>query len=349
MAFVEVQDGAIWERALLELPNNHILQSFAWGEFKSRHGWGVRRLLWRGETGPRAAAQILTRRMGPFRMAYVPKGPVLDYKDTTLLEEVLAALEKVAHAAGAIFIKLDPDWPEGEEAVRERLTRRGWRRGEEVQFRNTLLVDLEPGEEKILAAMKSKTRYNVRLAGRRGVEVVPTGEGELALFYRMYQETSRRNRFVIRPFDYYRDLWESFLREGLARFFLARYQGEVLAGLILFRYGTRAWYMYGASIAKHRNLMPNNALQWEAMRWAKGEGVKSYDLWGAPEPGEADPMAGVYRFKAGFGGRLVRHIGAHDYPVSAPLYWLYGQVIPRTLALLRTGDPARRGLPAGPS
>ncbi|NIO67757.1 MAG: peptidoglycan bridge formation glycyltransferase FemA/FemB family protein [Anaerolineae bacterium] len=191
--------------------------------------------------------------------------------------------------------------------------------------------------------MKAKTRYNIRLAARRGVRVRVGGPDDLALFYEMYAETGRRDDFIIRPFAYYQDAWGAFVEAGLACLFLAEYEGEPLAGLIAFRFGQRAWYMYGASTEKHRNLMPNHLLQWEAIRWAKGEGCTVYDMWGAPDVlSEDDPLWGVYRFKEGFGGQFVRHIGAYDYPVSRPLYWFYTVLMPRYLDLLRARH-RRRG------
>jgi lipid II:glycine glycyltransferase (peptidoglycan interpeptide bridge formation enzyme) len=159
----------------------------------------------------------------------------------------------------------------------------------------------------------------------------------------MYAETSRRDDFFIRPFAYYHDAWGAFVEADLARLFLAKYEGEPLAGLIAFRFGQRAWYMYGASTEKHRNLMPNHLLQWEAIRWAKGEGCTVYDMWGAPDVlNEDDPLWGVYRFKEGFGGQFVSHIGAYDYPVSRFLYGLYTVLIPRYFCLLRARH-RRRG------
>jgi peptidoglycan pentaglycine glycine transferase (the first glycine) len=166
---------------------------------------------------------------------------------------------------------------------------------------------------------------------------------DLPLFYDMYAETGRRDDFIIRPFAYYLDAWGAFVEAGLACLFLAEYEGEPLAGLIAFHLGQRAWYMYGASTDKHRNLMPNHLLQWEAIRWAKGEGCTVYDMWGAPDVlSEDDPLWGVYRFKEGFGGQFVRHIGAYDYPVSQPFYSFYTVLMPRYLDLLRARHRRRR-------
>jgi len=140
----------------------------------------------------------------------------------------------------------------------------------------------------------------------------------------------------VRPFGYYRAIWERFLAEGLGHLLLTEFGGEPIAGLILFRYGPTAWYFYGASTAKARDLMPNHALQWAAMRWAKAHGCTRYDWWGAPNAlEESDPMWGVYRFKQGFGGEFISHIGAWDFPVNKGLYWAYTRAMPRVLDIMR--------------
>jgi len=344
MKVIEVIEHDLWNNALLQLPYQHVLQSYEWGQFKARHGWKPLRLLFEKNGSVQAAASILKRRLPylPLCIMYVPKGPALDYSDDELLEYVLAALEDVAKRHHAIFIKIDPDVcldelssPAAE--VITTLEKRGWRlSSEQIQFRNTVLIDLTREENDLLKAMKSKTRYNVRLAARRGVKVRIGGPDDLSLFYEMYAETSARDGFIIRPFDYYCDAWQSFTKANLAQLFIAEYEGQPLAGLILFRFGKKAWYMYGASRNLHRNLMPNHLLQWEAMRWAKAQGCTVYDLWGAPDVlDESDPLWGVYRFKEGFGGRFVRHIGAYDYPSSRFLYQFYTVIVPGYLEMLR--------------
>ncbi len=348
----EVADGSLWNEAVARSSWSHVLQSFEWGEFKARYGWRPTRLLFEEDGQVRAVASVLCRQLPPFPLCvmYVPKGPLLDYSDSQLLNCVLASLEKLARARRAIFIKIDPDVRLEEGRVIEALWARGWRpSSEQIQFRNTILIDLRQSEDELLAGMKAKTRYNVRLAARRGVKVRTGSLGDLVLFYQMYTETSRRDGFIIRPFSYYHDIWGAFIGAGLARLFLAEYEGEPLAGLIAFRFGQRAWYMYGASTEKHRHRMPNHLLQWEAMCWAKSEGCTVYDLWGAPDVlSEDDPLWGVYRFKEGFGGQFVRHIGAYDYPVSRPLYWLYTVLMPRYLDLLRARHRRRNGLASTP-
>jgi len=351
MVQVQVTDATGWDRAMLALPNPHILQSWLWGEFKSRHGWSAARFLF--EEGGRtvAAASVLERRLPhlPLAILYVPKGPALNWTDADLAGRVLAELERLARRRRALFVKIDPDvyyagaTPSlssrpacGLEAARL-LTARGWRfSDEQVQFRNTLLLDLTRSEENLLAAMKPKTRYNVRLAERRGVSVRPGSSTDLDLFYRLYAETGQRDGFIIRPLDYYRDAWGRFLDEGLAHMLLAEAGGEVVAGLILFVFGATAWYMYGASADRHRELMPNHLLQWEAIRLARSLGCTLYDLWGAPERlDESDPMWGVVRFKLGLGGEMARGLGAWDYPANRLGYRLYAAAMPRYLGWRR--------------
>ena len=337
-----VSDPTEWNKALGRLPDSHVLQTWEWGAFKGRHGWQTEHWLWVGNGNPRAAALTLRRPVGPLstQVMYVPKGPAFDHADRSLLARVLSDLERLARERRALVVKIDPDvradTPAG-GAVVALLRERGWlASAEQVQFRNTLLLDLTPSLDAILARMKSKWRYNVRLATRRGVTVRLGGVEDLPLLYRMYQETSQRDRFIIRPESYYRDAWGSFVEAGLAQPLIADVEGEPVAMVVLFRFGRRAWYMYGASRTAHRDRMPNHLLQWEAIRWAKAQGCTIYDLWGAPdELDESDPMWGVYRFKQGFGAEFVRHIGAYDYPVSRWDYWLYTTLAPRALALMR--------------
>lgn len=352
MQVLHIDDQPTWDRALLALPNPQVLQSWAWGAFKSRQGWTAARLLFQ-EAGQVVAAASVLRRTLPFLPAsvlYVPRGPIVDWTDSERVGNVLAALERLAREWKAISIKIDPDvyYPDHAPGFSTRpacapetagmLSDRNWRFSvEQIQFRNTLLLDLDRSEEDLLASMKQKTRYNVRLAMRRGVQVRIGTEADLPVFYDLYAETARRDGFPIRPPEYYYDAWRTFLEAQQAFLLLAEVDGDAVAGLILLTFGPVAWYMYGASSERHRNLMPNNLLQWEAMRCARAAGCKLYDLWGAPnQPNESDPMWGVVRFKFGLGGELAEGLGAWDFPASRAGYWLYMELIPRYLAWLRS-------------
>lgn len=347
-----IQDRVTWNSCLVTLPTANVLQSWDWGDFKSRWGWSARRLWWVADAAPVAAAQILKRPIPntPWNFLYVTKGPVLDYGNTALTNLVLADLETYARRAGALFIKIDPDVPRylGEpqpnqilepqgQKMLDLLARRGWRFStEQIQFRNTVLLELTPEPVELLAAMKNKWRYNINLAERRGVTIRRGGVEDIPLFYQMYAETARRDGFLIRPAAYYQDVWQQFITAGQAEILLAAVEDEVVAGLILFLFGRTAWYMYGASTGQQRQLMPNHLLQWSAICRARERGCTFYDMWGAPDVfDESDRMWGVYRFKTGFGGQVVQGLGAFDYPVNRPLYWAFMAALPRLRAWLR--------------
>jgi peptidoglycan pentaglycine glycine transferase (the first glycine) len=362
MKLANLPDRQAWHEHLAGLPGAHLLQSWDWGDFKSRYGWSARRLAWTNDLGAScralAAASVLRRGRFP-AILYVPRGPALDWRDTETRRRVLGDLENLARHDRAIFVKIDPEvvvanGPPGDpatcpaplgEEVRQDLLARGWTFStDQIQFRNTVLLDLRPDEADLLAAMKQKTRYNVRLAARRGVQVRAGTPADLDLLYRMYAETSVRDGFVIRSPAYYRDAWSAFVADGLAQPFIAELSGEPLAALIVFRFGATATYMYGMSTASHRELMPNHLLQWEAIRWAKAQGCATYDFWGAPDEFKPDdPMWGVWKFKEGFGGQFVQTLGAWDF-VAAPLaYDLYTRLLPRLLAVMqRRGRQATR-------
>lgn len=343
-----------WAQAMAKLPHAHALQSWTWGAFKSRWGWQMQPALMtiaESSWEPLAAAMILKRRVPrlPFSILYVPRGPLLNYQDRSLRTQVLTQLEKIARQEKAIFIKIDPEvvnaWgvtgerssPLG-SSFRKELQQRGWRfSADQIQFRNTVELPLDADEDTLLGAMHSKTRYNIRLAARKGITVRTGTPADFPAIVNMYQETAVRDGFTIRPATYYLDAWQSFYDEGMAQPLLAEFAGDPIAAVVLIRYGERVIYMYGASTEKERNRMPNHLLQWEAIRWAKSQEAAVYDFWGAPnEFIETDSMWGVWRFKQGFNGEVVRHIGAWDYPARPFWYWVYTAVMPKYLDFLRS-------------
>jgi len=353
-----VTDRVEWDRTVAVLPGGHLLQSWDWGQLKGRHGWSAERLAWYdSHKQPAACVQILTRSVilpggvGRLCVRYSPRGPCLDWSDGDLSKQVLDALQARSVERGTVFVKVDPETPDSPqplapspdpasssaESIQRILRASGWRpSSEQVQFRNTMVLDLRASEDQLLAGMKQKTRYNLRLAERRGVVVRPAGLEDLDQLYRMYAETSLRDGFVIRDRAYYNDAWGTFLNNGQAQPFLAEVEGQAVAGLMVFRLGRRAWYLYGMSRELHRELMPTYLLQWEAIRWARREGCEAYDFWGAPDRLDPqDPLWGVYRFKEGFGSRLVSGVGAWDFTVRPRLYWFYTAVLPRVLGLMR--------------
>jgi peptidoglycan pentaglycine glycine transferase (the first glycine) len=225
------------------------------------------------------------------------------------------------------------------------LVRRGWRlSSDQIQFKNTVLIDLHPSEEEMLARMKQKTRYNIRLAEKKGVLVRIGTMEDLDMLYKMYAETSVRDGFVIRDNGYYQTVWKTFMssEEPTCEPLIADVDGEPVAGIFVFYFAGRAYYVYGMSRNAHREKMPTYLLQWEAMKRAKAKGCDVYDLWGAPDVfDESDSMWGVYRFKEGLGGEVVRTLGAWDFAPNPFWYKMYSEIIPRVLGLMRSRGKAR--------
>jgi lipid II:glycine glycyltransferase (peptidoglycan interpeptide bridge formation enzyme) len=311
-----------WDEFVSRDPRGHLLQTWAWGELKCAFGWTPMRLAIEQDGSPVAGAQILFRQLGPWTMAYIPKGPILPQQDDALVEHLWQAIHGYCRRMRAITLKVEPEWYDEEETHHLWLTRSGFRPSAEcVQPRRTIVVDLQPASDEILARMKSKWRYNINLSRRKGVEVCTGSMADLDTFHQLMRITGERDRFAIHSLPYYRRAVELFEPQGRVHLFVACYEGRPLAMLLAYAFNRQSWYMYGASSNAHRDLMPNHQLQWCAMQWARGLGCLQYDLWGIPDVAEDSPtqaLQGVYRFKDGFGGRVVRYVGAYDY-MYAPL------------------------------
>lgn len=339
IGWTEIEDANAWAHTLATLPSAHVLQSWAWGAFKSRWGWSARR--WASAD---CAVQVLRRNAGPFCVLYATKGPAA--RDLAGYERGLQLIEAQARDQRAIWAKVDGDPPTSSvawspadlDALRALLRRRGWLPSpDQIQFRNTMLTDVDAADEALLSRMGSKCRYNVRLSERRGVRVrmsQPMSASDAELLYGLYAETGARDGFRVREKLYYLDAWRTMGGAG----FIAEHESVPLAGLIVFKHGRRAWYFYGMSGAAGREHMPNHLLQWHALRWARDNGCAVYDWWGAPETlVETDAMWGVYRFKEGFGAAFAEGIGAWDYAPNRALYRASVEALPKVRGIIRRG------------
>jgi len=347
---------AEWKEFLAAHPETHLLQTGEWGELKSAFGWEAARVIV-GDCG----AQILFRKLPlGFTLGYMPKGPVFSDQCSVISEQFWAEVDEVCRARRAIFLKIEPvEWEcddsrrriakSGDFALQVKIEPVEWECDDSrrriaksgdfalrasphnIQPRRTIIVDLRGSGEEILARMKQKCRYNIRLAEKKGVAVRTWDD--VAAFHRMVLATGERDVFGVHSLEYYRRAYDLFHEAGMCEMLVAEYEGRPLAALMVFARGKRAWYFYGASTDESRNLMPTYLLQWEAMRWAKARGCEEYDLWGVPDEDEAtleanfetrrDGLWGVYRFKRGFGGELRRAAGALDRVYNLPLYRLY--------------------------
>jgi lipid II:glycine glycyltransferase (peptidoglycan interpeptide bridge formation enzyme) len=312
--------------------NEEMLQSGFWGQFKHEHGWQPHsfRVSLTGERAGSFGLLVLTRRLARlFSIAYIPFGPVMD--PGTGRGDFLSSLARAVRAhlpSRTLFLRFDLPWDKAGEAPYARGPQKVEKAASDMQPASTVLVDIQPQLEQVLGSMKSKTRYNVRLASKKGVSVEEGGPGDFDAWYALYEETARRDRIGFHSRGYYRDLLQESDRypgaKPAVKLLLARHEGDLLAGNIVTFWKTRAAYLYGASSGEKRNLMPTYALQWEAIRLAREAGCASYDLFGVPPKPDPDhPMFGLYQFKTGFSDRVLERWGTWDAPYRPLLYGMY--------------------------
>lgn len=316
---------ADWNKFVAQHPDTHLLQTGEWGELKSGFGWKPVRIVI-GDEG----VQILFRKLPlGFSIGYIPK--------TNIRKQLFSEMDAACKTNRAIFLKIEPDLWENQKPETPVLSKADGcnlklrTSPHNIQPPRTIIVDLSDREEVILARMKQKTRYNIRLAEKKGVTVRPWDD--IDAFHRMMLITGGRDGFGIHSRDYYKRAYELLYAKGMGEILVAEYAGKPLAALFVARNGKRAYYLYGASTDEERNRMPTYLLQWEAMKWAKARGCKEYDLWGVPDEDEEMLEAnfetrhaglwGVYRFKRGFGGELKRAAQAMDRVYNPLLYWVY--------------------------
>lgn len=309
----------------------HPLQSWEWGEFRKKTGviverWGVwekRRL--------KSAFQITIHPVPKtsYTVGYLPKSLFPSRAQVQVLE-------KVAKKHNCIFIRVEPKVEAQEVNNRQfnYLKRWGFAKGRRLFTKYNFVLDLTKSEEELLQQMKSKTRYNIRLAQRKGVEVrIDNSKKAFARYLTLMEETTKRQGFYAHTREYHEKMWESLKRsskrEGKksnkqlkADLMLARYRDEIVTTWVLFQFGETMYYTYGASTRKYRQVMANNLVMWEAIRLAKERGCKYFDMWGAlgPNPSKNDPWYGFHRFKEGYGGRLVEYVGTYDLVIRPVLY-----------------------------
>jgi len=344
-----------------QLPqSSNFLQSAYWGIFKSRFGWQAHAFRYR--EGP---FLLLERKLpGGFSLLYAPH-PFEDSDSETGKDWNTLVTELRDRFGGRkICIRFDLPWnaESGDPSqVLETLGVHGLHKAVmDIQPPSTVIVPLAASEEEQLKAMKSKTRYNIRLAARKGVVTREEDEQFVDSWYELYRETAERDRISIHSREYYRQIFETAdhlskspdMESGFhidqkgkksedngepnsvktarppgLRIISARHEGDLLASIIVALYGRRATYLYGASSNRKRNLMASYAVQQAAMNLARREGCTSYDLFGIPPADDPEhPMHGLYRFKTGFGGRIIHRAGAWDLPLSRLGYPVYRRI-----------------------
>lgn len=313
-----------WIIFLKDYPNAHLLQMGEWGELKKDFGWKPIRIILNNEVG----CQILLRRLPlGLTLGYMPK-PVISNQFSGISGQFWQEVDSICKKNHAIFLKIEPDvWDDPSIYYPSSFILSP----HNIQPPRTIVISIKDDEDKILARMKPKCRYNIRLAEKKGVTI--RAWDDISAFHEMMTVTGGRDNFGVHSKEYYQRAYELFHSNGTCELLVAEYEGNPLASLMVFANATRAWYVYGASNDQERNRMPTYLLQWEAIRWAKARGCDEYDLWGVPDENEEtleanfesrhDGLWGVYRFKRGFGGQVKRAAQALDKIYNPLLYWVY--------------------------
>lgn len=325
----------------------HPLQTWAWGEFKSAMGATVVRIgKYQGEQLQQTFQITFHPIPGtPFTAGSLSKSSIPD-------DEVLQTIHAIAQEQRAIFVKLEPDVyrevGQGREGYSEELFEREKARlqqqrgqpGQPIFSPYTFMLDISPDEDALMAAMKSKTRYNTRLAQKKGVEIVEDNskKGFRDYLYLTFEETTKRQQFYAHTPEYHETMWQHMHAAGHAHLLLARYQGITLAAWVIFHLRDKLYYPYGASSSQHRNVMASNLMMWEAIRFGKQRGCTTFDLWGSlgPNPDPAHAWIGFHRFKEGYSPTLVQCFPTHDIvskPIMYPIFTLANAARWQLLAL----------------
>lgn len=320
-----------WDSLVTASPGGgHALQSFTWGEFKRNRGWKPLCLTLQksGEVVGTAQFLLYSTRPMPGQLMYCPKGPWIDWDDSETIRAFFDGVRRIALENNVHTVKIEPEASRHEEEPRRTLESIGFRDARyDLNFADTIAMDISPSEDELLAKMGGKTtRYNIRLARRKGVEVYQSQDFEWAfetLWGWMQDLAENKEGFhLIRPREYLHEATRRMWDTDQGRFFVASHEGEPISIAYFFDLGEKLWYMYSGSAPHKQNLKPNHLLQWEAIRWAKERGITFYDMVSVPPPGQRDdshPAYGVYKFKKGFGGEILEFIGCMDLPVKPRL------------------------------
>lgn len=321
-----------WDTFVTSQPRAHALQLWSWGELKQAYGWGVDRVALE-RNGQIVTGALLLFRPLPARLgtlAYLPFGPYAAPGDEAALWR---AIDTTAKRRGAAFLKWEPGIF-APDAATPNLSALGFRPSPQtVQPPGTILIDISADNDAILARMNQGTRRKVRQSLKNGIRYFEATRDDVHLFTEMMQTTGARNAFGVHEPAYYALAYDLFVPQGHAALILATHDGEPLAGIMVFALGSSAWYLYGASSNVKRNLMAAYGVQWQAIQWAKARGCTTYDLWGIPDADEvtleaqfesrSDGLWGVYGFKRGWGGHVVRSLGAWDKVYNPLVYGAY--------------------------
>lgn len=334
MDFKRIEDSDRFNSFFLNTDNCHFLQSLEWGKVMEGEGWESLPYLVE-DLGKIKASILLLKKKIPFlnsSIIYAPRAPVVDFKETPVVNFLINQLEGLGRENKAIFIRIDPDVNEEDNLIDCVLSKARFTKSCQTwSFWNApkylLRLKLNGTEEDLFSRMNASQRNQIRGARKKGVLISSETKAEdLASFFSLMVETSRLKKIPHRKFDYYRALYENFISRGKGKLFFADYEGQRVATGITLRMGRKSWLLYMGSNGKGRKVNANRLLQWEMILWAKKEGCSLYDFRGTAvdyPPDPKNPNYGVYSFKKDFTPDLVILIGYYDLVLSKFYYRLF--------------------------
>lgn len=298
----------------------HVMQSWEWGEFRKSLGLPLLRYGLYKENKLDRAFQLTLHKI-PFTnqyVGYLPKGPLPDKE----LEEALVEIGKKHNCA---FIKIEPDIIS--DNIPFKIHPKFMPSPKPLFTKYNFILDLTKTETQLLEAMHPKTRYNIRLAQKKGVKVEErTDDKAFAIYLKLYFSTTRRQGFHGHNENYHRQVWKIFKEKGAAKLLIGFYKNKPLSCWMLLNFKDTLYYPYGGSSIEYKEVMANNLVAWEAIKLGKKMGCKTFDLWGAlhsPNINPSHPFYGFYRFKKGYGPQLVEYLGTYDLVFNDFLYWIF--------------------------
>lgn len=334
-----VSEDPAWDDFVAEAPDGHYVQTSLWAKAKALLNWRAVRIVVMREKHVVAGAQMLIRSFPLVgAVGYVPKGPLntLNKDDFELTKHVIDQLHQVARKNGVRYLAVQP--PNNGEALARQLPSWGFQpSSRELTPTATILLDLSKDLNEILAQMRRKTRYNIRLGQRKGVVVREGTEDDLTTFYRLLSATGQRRQFSSPPEAYFSNMWRIFQPRGYIKMFLAEYDGEAVSTLLAISFGNTVTLWRGGWSGRHDSCRPNEVIHWAAISWAKAQGYRFCDFEGLdPEVAESVTLGETLPdslrrtpsfFKLGFGGQVTHLPPPYDHIYNPFLRWSYASVL----------------------
>lgn len=325
---MKFQDISSENKTLFNKSVSHPLQSFEWGEFRQNSGVKVirRGIIQKNKISNAYQLTIHTAPLG-LKIGYLPKGGLPN-------RDMIGDLIFIGKQRGLVYILLEPNVANEQWSIVN-----GQPLGLKPSFhplftKYTFILDLTKSEEELLAQMHPKTRYNIKVAQKHEVRISEdNSDNAFDTYWRLTEETTKRQGFYAHDRNYHKKMWETIKPNGKwsmindqlsGHLFIAKYKGEILTTWVVFVFKNTLYYPYGASSKNYPEVMANNLMMWEVIKWGKNNGLKKFDMWGSlsENPDTSDPWFGFHRFKKGYGGKLVEFAGSFDLVINQPIYML---------------------------